>query len=231
MPVRQRLCGGMLAWAVSFGYLLDPTGAEGRVVRAIWANGRLIWWAPAGATRQLQLLANGQPWNYNGIVDDKLSFEYSAFYSADSEEMRMANTAIIIDQNWVLADVLKAYARFYDFDFTESEFGRRSFKTANAGAFAIAAVELKAGDKARRGQKGSAHAYNINGHREEERRFVELADAVQAEAHTDAAIGEIIGCFRVGLQCEMIGKAIAQACGSCGRATWSSRGDRSGDRW
>jgi transposase len=38
-------------------------------------------------------------------------------------------------------------------------------------------LELKAGHKARRGQKGSAHAYNIKGCREQERRFVEQAEA------------------------------------------------------
>ena len=41
----------------------------------------------------------------------------------------------------------------------------------------IRKLELKAGDKARRGQKGSAYAYNIKGHREQERRFVEQAEA------------------------------------------------------
>ena len=42
----------------------------------------------------------------------------------------------------------------------------------------IRKLELKAGDKARRGQKGSTHAYNIKGHREEEeRRFIEQAEA------------------------------------------------------
>ncbi len=37
-------------------------------------------------------------------------------------------------------------------------------------------VELKAGSKAARGQKGAAHAYNIKSHREEERRWVEQAE-------------------------------------------------------
>jgi len=41
----------------------------------------------------------------------------------------------------------------------------------------IRKLELKAGDKARRGQKGSAHPYNIKGHRKQERRFVEHAEA------------------------------------------------------
>ena len=36
-------------------------------------------------------------------------------------------------------------------------------------------LELKAGHKAVRGQKGAAHAYNIKSHREEERRWVEQA--------------------------------------------------------
>lgn len=39
-------------------------------------------------------------------------------------------------------------------------------------------VELKAGSKAARGQKGAAHAYNIN--REEERRWVEQAESAYA---------------------------------------------------
>jgi transposase len=38
-------------------------------------------------------------------------------------------------------------------------------------------VELKAGNKAARGQKGAAHAYNIKSHREEERRWVEQAES------------------------------------------------------
>jgi transposase len=44
----------------------------------------------------------------------------------------------------------------------------------------LAAGSRRAGDKARRGQKGSAHAYNIKGHREQERRFVEQAEAAYA---------------------------------------------------
>jgi transposase len=41
-------------------------------------------------------------------------------------------------------------------------------------------LELKAGHAAKRGQKGSAHAYNVKGHREEERRFVEQAETAYA---------------------------------------------------
>jgi transposase len=41
----------------------------------------------------------------------------------------------------------------------------------------LAAGSRRAGDKATRGQKGSAHAYNIKGHREQERHFVEQAEA------------------------------------------------------
>lgn len=37
-------------------------------------------------------------------------------------------------------------------------------------------MELKAGSKAARGQKGAAHTYNIKSHREEERRWVEQAE-------------------------------------------------------
>ena len=37
-------------------------------------------------------------------------------------------------------------------------------------------MELKAGSKAARGQKGAAHAYNIKSHREEERRWAEQAE-------------------------------------------------------
>ena len=37
-------------------------------------------------------------------------------------------------------------------------------------------MELKAGSKAARGQKGAAHAYNIKNRREEERRWVEQAE-------------------------------------------------------
>jgi hypothetical protein len=37
-------------------------------------------------------------------------------------------------------------------------------------------LELKAGHKAARGQKGTAHAYNIKSHRQEERRWVEQAE-------------------------------------------------------
>jgi transposase len=38
-------------------------------------------------------------------------------------------------------------------------------------------LELKAGHKPARGQKGAAHAYNIRSCREQERRFVEQAEA------------------------------------------------------
>jgi len=38
-------------------------------------------------------------------------------------------------------------------------------------------LELKAGHKPARGQKGAAHAYNIRSYREQERRFVEQAEA------------------------------------------------------
>ena len=41
-------------------------------------------------------------------------------------------------------------------------------------------MELKAGSKAARGQKGAAHAYNIKSHREEERRWVEQAEGAYA---------------------------------------------------
>ncbi len=44
----------------------------------------------------------------------------------------------------------------------------------------IRKLELKAGHQASRGQKGSAYAYNIKGHREQERRFVEQAEAAYA---------------------------------------------------
>lgn len=60
-------------------------------------------------------------------------------------------------------------------------------------------VELKAGNKAVRGQKGAAHAYNIKSHRDEERRWAEQAESAYAsfvagwnprgprQARTDAA--------------------------------------------
>jgi transposase len=41
-------------------------------------------------------------------------------------------------------------------------------------------LELKAGHQAARGQKGMAHAYNIRSHREQERRWVEQAEAAYA---------------------------------------------------
>ncbi|WP_442921403.1 hypothetical protein [Mesorhizobium sp. ISC15] len=41
-------------------------------------------------------------------------------------------------------------------------------------------VELKAGHRPALGQKGPAHAYNINSHREEERRWVEQAETAYA---------------------------------------------------
>ena len=41
-------------------------------------------------------------------------------------------------------------------------------------------LELKAGHKAARGQKGAAYAYNIKSHREEERRWVEQAETAYA---------------------------------------------------
>jgi transposase len=41
-------------------------------------------------------------------------------------------------------------------------------------------LELKAGSKVARGQKGTAHAYNIKAHRDEERRWVEQAETAYA---------------------------------------------------
>jgi transposase len=41
-------------------------------------------------------------------------------------------------------------------------------------------LELRAGYKAERGQKGAAHAYNIKSHREQERRWVEQAETAYA---------------------------------------------------
>lgn len=41
-------------------------------------------------------------------------------------------------------------------------------------------VELKAGNRPARGQKGPAHAYNIKSNREEERRWVEQAETAYA---------------------------------------------------
>ena len=41
-------------------------------------------------------------------------------------------------------------------------------------------LELKAGHKSERGQKGAAHAYNIKSHRDQERRWVEQAEAASA---------------------------------------------------
>ena len=41
-------------------------------------------------------------------------------------------------------------------------------------------LELKAGHKAERGQRGSACAYNIKSHRDQERRWVEQAETAYA---------------------------------------------------
>src|SRR5271168_1071965 len=41
-------------------------------------------------------------------------------------------------------------------------------------------LELKAGHKAERGQRGAAHAYNIKSHRDQERRWVEQAETAYA---------------------------------------------------
>jgi hypothetical protein len=41
-------------------------------------------------------------------------------------------------------------------------------------------LELKAGHQAARGQKGTAHAYNIKSQRDQERRWVEQAEAAYA---------------------------------------------------
>ena len=41
-------------------------------------------------------------------------------------------------------------------------------------------LELKAGYKAERGQRGAAHAYNIKSHRDQERRWVEQAETAYA---------------------------------------------------
>jgi hypothetical protein len=41
-------------------------------------------------------------------------------------------------------------------------------------------LELKAGYKAERGQRGAAHAYNVKSHRDQERRWVEQAETAYA---------------------------------------------------
>src|SRR5262249_23535574 len=41
-------------------------------------------------------------------------------------------------------------------------------------------LELKAGHRAARGRKGTAHAYNLQSHRDQERRWVEQAEAAYA---------------------------------------------------
>lgn len=46
-------------------------------------------------------------------------------------------------------------------------------------------LELRAGNKAARGQKGAAYAYNIKSHREEERRWVEQAESAYARFVAD----------------------------------------------
>jgi hypothetical protein len=56
----------------------------------------------------------------------------------------------------------------------------------------IRKLELKAGYEARRGQKGSAHAYNVKGHREQERRLRPLRgglDASRGQADAKGAHG------------------------------------------
>ena len=44
----------------------------------------------------------------------------------------------------------------------------------------VADLELKAGYKAERGQRGAAYAYNIKSHRDQERRWVEQAETAYA---------------------------------------------------
>ena len=44
----------------------------------------------------------------------------------------------------------------------------------------VRALELMAGHQAARGQKGAAHAYNIKSYRDQERRWVEQAEAAYA---------------------------------------------------
>jgi hypothetical protein len=41
-------------------------------------------------------------------------------------------------------------------------------------------LELKAGHKPERGQKGAAYAYNVKSHRDQERRWVEQAETAYA---------------------------------------------------
>jgi transposase len=41
-------------------------------------------------------------------------------------------------------------------------------------------LELKAGHRTARGQKGTAHAYNLKSHRDQERSWVEQAEAAYA---------------------------------------------------
>ena len=47
-------------------------------------------------------------------------------------------------------------------------------------------LELKAGYKAARGQRGAAHAYNIKSHRDQERRWVEQAETAYARSSSPA---------------------------------------------
>ncbi len=55
-------------------------------------------------------------------------------------------------------------------------------------------LELKAGQPAARAQKGAAHAYNLKSHRDQERRWVEQAEA----AYTRFVTGSNPGGLRSG---------------------------------
>ena len=59
---------------------------------------------------------------------------------------------------------------------------RRSYVWARSlHAKKLRALELKAGHKTVRGQKGAAHAYNIKSHREEERRWGGAGETAYAQ--------------------------------------------------
>ena len=54
--------------------------------------------------------------------------------------------------------------------------GKLSLGTAGAARQEMRNLELKAGHKPARGQRGAAHAYNLRSHREQERRWIEQAE-------------------------------------------------------
>jgi hypothetical protein len=196
--------GTYASFAVSFGAPLDPD-ATGRCVKAIWADGRLVWSSHVGAIsgndnainwrfypgsetqRQdpLMVADNGaeltpayrgqmimvledfplkyfndhvpsisaEIWdgvrldNSRAPVDEQIMLfaEQSGVFTAQdidaaAEVAEETNDGVYVATNVTFQELLNVYAKFYDFDYCESQGTIKIFRAVNDGVYEIAAT-------------------------------------------------------------------------------------------